>query len=175
MSLLVVPYDPDWPLQFAQEAKLWKSILSDTEYQIHHVGSTSVPGLSAKPIIDMLLEVDDLALLDVQSKEIEELGYGIKGEYGIPGRRYFRKGKLQRTHHVHAYQTGDSNIARHLAFRDYLITHPVVAQEYATLKRQIAEWVGNDRRAYSAAKNDFIQEQELRALEWWGNRAQDSL
>lgn len=169
MSITVEVYNPDWPRQFEEEAEGWRNILGDSFRAIHHVGSTAVPGLMAKPIIDILLEVEDLALLDTKSKEIEDLDYEIKGEYGIPGRRYFRKGKLKRTHHVHAFEIGDPNISRHLAFRDYLIAHPGIAQEYGILKRQIAEWVGDDRRAYSAAKNDFVQEQEVRALDWWGS------
>lgn len=117
--MIIAPYDPVWSEKFKQEAKVWHSVLAGIPHQVHHVGSTSVPGLAAKPIIDILIEVEDLALLDVKRKEIEGLGYEIKGEYGV-------------------------------------------------LKQQIAERMGNDRRAYSAAKNDFIQEQEMRALEWWG-------
>ncbi len=85
----VVPYDPDWSNQFEKEALLLKLIFSDIFVAIHHIGSTSVPGLAAKPTIDIILEVKDIRLVDKFNEPMEKLGYEAWGEYGIPGRRFF--------------------------------------------------------------------------------------
>lgn len=98
---------------------------------IHHIGSTSVPGLMAKPVIDILVEVGTINVVDSYNEAMKkQIGYLPKGENGIPNRRYFSKGGDNRTHQVHVYQQGDEKIASHLMFRDYLITHPKVASEY---------------------------------------------
>ncbi|HBL29092.1 MAG TPA: GrpB family protein, partial [Acidobacteria bacterium] len=136
--LEVVAYNPEWPQRFEAEQALLREALGGVVVKVHHMGSTAVPGLPAKPIIDLLLEVSDLQELDERTPELEALGYKAKGENGITGRRYFQKGGLQRTHHLHAFKTGDAQVVRHLAFRDYLIGHPEVAREYADLKMRLA-------------------------------------
>ena len=166
MQIIVADYNPNWPLMFQKEAQLLSDTLGDLIVKVHHIGSTSVPGLKAKPIIDIILEVSDLNLLDKQNAEMEELGYEAKGEYGIPRRRYFRKGGDRRTHHIHSFQTGDNNILRHVAFRDYLIAHPEIAAEYAQLKSAIAARCDNDMGRYCDEKDPFIQLHEKRAIRW---------
>src|SRR3546814_8745866 len=96
-----------------------------------HIGSTSIPGIHAKPIIDMLAVTSDLSLLDGCESRIASLGYEALGEFGIPGRRYFRKDNStgERTHKIHAFRTGSPKITRHLQFRDYLIAPPAVARD----------------------------------------------
>lgn len=170
MIVTVVPYNPDWPQAFAREADLVRPILSDTLVHIHHIGSTSVPGLMAKPIIDMMLEVSDLALLVGHNLQMETLGYEVMGECGIPGRRYFRKGGDHRTHQIHAFQSGDTNLVRHLAFRDYLRAHPAVADAYGALKYEIAQRADNDIETYWQAKDPFIKLHEAKALAWYQSR-----
>lgn len=123
---------------------------------IHHIGSTSIPGLAAKPIIDILLEVNGLSELDNANTAMERTGYSARGENGIPGRRYFTKGGAQRSHQVHAFTRGDMQIVKHLAFRDYLLKHQQVAEEYAEIKRAAALASQNDVHRYSALKADFI-------------------
>lgn len=167
MHIKVVPYQTDWPEKFKQESALIKLQLKAIVQQIHHMGSTSVPGLMAKPVIDILMEVTDLAALDSHSYLMEQLGYEVMGAYGIPGRRYFRKGGYNRTHHVHAFLRGDDNIKRHLAFRDYLIAHPKIAAEYGQLKKEIADRINHDIEDYCVAKVPFIKQHEQLALEWY--------
>lgn len=116
----IVDHDPAWSAAFEAEARRLQGALGAVAAAVHHVGSTSVPGLVAKPVIDVLLEVERLAELDVRTPVLEGLGYEALGEYGIPGRRYFRRGDAAgvRTHQVHAFARGSHGALRHLAFRD---------------------------------------------------------
>lgn len=167
MLITVVEYNLNWPKAFEQEASQLKGLLGDLIVNIHHIGSTSVPGLMAKPIIDILLEVTNLGNLDTKSTLVEGLGYEVMGEMGIPGRRYFRKGGYYRTHQIHAFVSGDSNLERHIAFRDYLIAHKEVAEAYGALKLAIARKANNNIESYSDAKDPFIKLHEPKALEWY--------
>src|SRR5262245_27984990 len=121
MIIRVVPYDTGWPAQYEAEAKRIRDAVGVVGVRVYHIGSTAVPGLRAKPIIDILLEVSDLAALDARARRLEALGYEAKGEFGIPGRRYFRRDNElgARTHQVHAFDADSPQAARHLAFRDY--------------------------------------------------------
>jgi GrpB-like predicted nucleotidyltransferase (UPF0157 family) len=160
----IVDYEPSWPAQYEAECALIRRALGDVLVEIHHIGSTAVPGLAAKPIIDILLEVEDLAALDALNSEMEAIGYNPKGEFGIPHRRYFPKGGDNRSHHVHAFVCGDSNVARHLAFRDYLRRHPDVVQEYAEVKRRVAQTCGNDSERYCSGKDAYVKRVEAMAI-----------
>lgn len=137
-NLEVVPYNPKWPEMFASEAELIKQALGNNCLTIHHIGSTSVPGLSAKPLIDILPVVRDIQEVDKATKSMEVLGYEAKGEHGIAFRRFFHKRKDARTHNVHIYQEGDPEISRYLKFRDWMRTHPDDAESYAKLKKELA-------------------------------------
>jgi len=152
----VVSYDLNWPELFKQEAAKIKSIFSDNFIKIYHIGSTAVPGLAAKPTIDILLEVKNINLADHCNSKMAELGYEAWGEYSIPDRRFFVKGKEKRTHHVHVFQTGNPEIKRHIDFRDYLITHPESAKKYEELKIDLAQKFAGNRRAYVEGKQEFI-------------------
>ena len=163
-KIQVVDYDPTWPDLFEIESTLLGRTLGSLAIGIHHIGSTAVPRLPAKPIIDILFEVSDLAALDALNGQMSAIGYEPKGEYGIAGRRYFQKGDDQRTHHIHAFVTGDVNLIRHIAFRDYLRANPAVAQEYGELKKQIARTCNNDIEKYSYGKNNFIKHYAAIAL-----------
>ena len=170
MIVSVVEYHPEWPRQFQRESEKILGFLGNLALNLHHIGSTSVPGLKAKPIIDMLLEVSDLEALEKCSQDFEKMGYEVMGEFGIPGRRYFRKGGEHRTHHLHAFQSGDPNLTRHLAFRDYLIAHPDIADAYGTLKKEISQSGRHDMGTYSDQKAPFIQLHEPKAVEWYQKR-----
>ena len=138
--IIVTEYNPDWPQMFQQEMKKIERILGDNCVAVCHIGSTSVPGLAAKPIIDMMPIVKELAAADAVSAEFEKIGYEYLGEFGIPGRRYLRKGGDERTHQIHMFaRTDRKNIERHLALRDYLRTHPEAREAYGKLKKQLAE------------------------------------
>ncbi len=162
----VVEAKDHWVEDFRQEANSLRDLLGDTVTHIHHIGSTSVPNLAAKPIIDILLEVSDLQALDDQSEKLTNIGYVAKGEYGIEGRRYFEKGGDDRTHHLHAFKTDDPHAYRHLAFRDYLKAHPEVRESYAHLKAKTAQDVNGDVVGYRNGKNDFVEQHVARAVDW---------
>ena len=169
MLIVVVDHDPQWANEFEKESEKLQQILGDILNNIHHIGSTAVPGLMAKPIIDILLDVKDLGQLDAKSESFEELEYEVMGEYGIPGRRYFRKGGNNRTHHIHAFQKGDPNLIRHLAFRDYMIEHKNIAKEYGELKFNIAQRCKDNIVNYSDEKDAFVKYHEAKALKWSTN------
>lgn len=164
----VVPYDPNWPARFEAEAAPIREALGDTLIGIEHIGSTSVPGLAAKPIIDMIPLVRDVTELDAKIGAMAAIGYTPRGEYGLPGRRYFRKGSAYaRMIHAHAYQIDDPEAERHLAFRDYLRTHPEARAAYAALKIELAQRHPTDIVAYMAGKDGLIKRLEAEALVWY--------
>jgi GrpB-like predicted nucleotidyltransferase (UPF0157 family) len=154
----VVPYDPQWSDLFDQEAKLLHSVLGDNCLAIHHIGSTAVPGLSAKPIIDMIPVVKDILRVDTITSNLQFLGYEAMGELGMPFRRYFRKGNPIRTHHIHIFEERNGEIERHLTFRDYLRSTPSAVEAYASLKRKLALEHPKNMLAYCLGKNDLIQQ-----------------
>lgn len=152
----VVSYDSKWPSMFTSEAKLIKQALGSICIAIHHIGSTSVPDLSAKPIIDMLPVVDDILEVDKCIAAMEDLGYESKGENGIAFRRFFQKGRQVRTHNVHVYEKGDSEIDRYLKFRDWLRAHEDDARAYAELKLELARRFPDDIQHYCDGKDAFV-------------------
>ncbi|MDA5181171.1 GrpB family protein [Klebsiella pneumoniae] len=162
--LTVVDYDEMWPTLFENERTLLQMTLGKVISRVHHIGSTSVPGLSAKPVIDILIEVANLEELDSLNQAMEGVGYTVRGENGILNRRYFTKGGNQRSHHIHAFTTGDAQIIKHLAFRDYLIKHNDVAIQYALMKKSAMLLCENDSHRYSIYKSDFIQKHLRMAL-----------
>ena len=169
----VVPHDPRWRGAFEAEAKQVAAALGENVVAIHHVGSTAIPNIYAKPVVDLLVEVRDITEVDGRSSAMESLGYEVMGEYGIPGRRYFRKDNRGgiRTHHIHAFEAGSTEVERHLAFRDYMIAHPGEAQRYSELKRQLAEEHPRSIDGYMDGKDGFIKEMDRRAARWRTSRA----
>ncbi len=164
----VVPHDPTWRGAFETESKLIALALRDNVVAIHHIGSTAIPEIHAKPIIDMLVEVKDITKIDVQSSALEALGYEAMGEFGISGRRFFRKGNEAgiRTHHIHTFEVASPQIERHLAFRDYMISHPEAAQQYSELKRELANKYQDNIQGYMDGKDGFIKAMDLKAAKW---------
>ena len=163
----IVDYDPKWQTLFLNEKEKLASALGKNIVRVEHMGSTSVSGLPAKPIIDILIEVHSIKDVDLSSSKMEVLEYLVKGENGIPGRRYFQKGGNQRSHQVHVYQKGDANLVRHRAFKEYLKAHAEIANRYAIVKRAAVHNCNNDIYQYMALKNDFIAEHEPLALAWY--------
>jgi len=168
MRVRVVAHDPAWSVKAEQEAHRLQTALGEFVVAIHHIGSTAIPSIYAKPIIDFLLEVDSIEILDEHAKYIEDLGYQSMGEYGIPGRRYFRKSNDQgiRTHHVHSFEEDHEEVFKHLVFRDYIIAHPEEAEAYGQLKHRLAIAHPDDIEAYVDGKDPFIKESIARALAW---------
>ena len=162
-TIEVVPYNESWARLFETEARLLEAIL-DGNSRIHHIGSTSVRGVAAKPIIDILIELPDVALLDALGDRFRSLGYEPRGENEIAGRRYFVKDAPERTHQSHAFATGSHDALRHLAVRDYLRRHPDECLTYAQVKSKAAADCGDDIHRYVALKGDFVSSLEVRAL-----------
>ena len=167
MKVIVVEYDPRWPQLFAEEAEKIRQILGDNCVAVHHIGSTAVAGLAAKPVIDIMPAVRDLSAVDARNAAFEALGYECMGEFGIAGRRYFRKGGDLRTHQIHIFGANDEkNIRRHLAVRNYLRAHPHEAAAYASLKSRLAARFPEDIEGYCDGKDAFVRGLECRALAW---------
>jgi len=164
-KVAVVPHDPRWRDAFEVEAKHVAAALGENVVDIHHIGSTAIPGIYAKPVIDLLVEVRDIRAVDTQTPAMESLGYEVMGEYGIPGRRYFRKDNPEgiRTHQIHTFETGSPEVRRHLAFRDYMIAHSGDAREYSELKRKLAQEYPHSMDGYMDGKDAFIKEIDRRA------------
>ncbi len=161
-------YSSTWPTEFAQEAERLCILLGLEIVMIHHIGSTSVPGLPAKPIIDLLPLVRDIKRIDSYNSVMTAAGYQPHGEYGLPGRRYFTKDADNvRTHNVHIYAADDPEIERHLAFPAYLRAHPEACTAYVTVKRQAYASHPTDINAYNNAKDGWIKATEKIALAWY--------
>lgn len=162
----VVEYNSSWKEEFIKESKLIYDVMGNEILKIHHIGSTSIHGIFAKPIIDILIEVKDITNIDMYNNDLNKLGYIAKGEYGIEGRRFFLKGLYNRTHHVHIFETGNSEIERHLNFRDYMIEHPEDANHYGKLKRDLSIKFRYDIEGYCDGKDAFIKAIDKKAYEW---------
>jgi GrpB-like predicted nucleotidyltransferase (UPF0157 family) len=157
-SVTIVDYDPQWPARFAEERARLAEAFGDDAIEIEHIGSTSVPGLAAKPIIDIVIGARTVPPPASRITAVEGLGYEHLGEYGIPGRAYFRRRSPRpRTHHVHVYAAGSDRIRDHLLFRDWLRAHPAEATSYAELKRELARQ-DLDSAAFQSGKAHFIAE-----------------
>ena len=163
----VVPHDPAWKEAFEAEAVALRSVLGDEALAIHHIGSTSVPDLRAKPTIDILVEVQKIETLDDLEEPMAENDYEAWGEYGIPGRRFFTKTRgPERLCNVHAFEAGTPEVERHLAFRNYLVEHPETARAYGNLKKNLAAKFPTDIESYMDGKDAFVKETEREALSW---------
>ncbi|MDE6505464.1 MAG: GrpB family protein [Clostridia bacterium] len=168
--ITVVEYDPQWEELFKKERILIKNILGENAIEIYHIGSTAVKGLCAKPIIDIMPAVKNIAETDLAASRFENIGYEYLGEFGIKGRRYLRKGGDERTHQIHIFQANDTfNIERHLAVRDYLRTHAADASKYGEMKKRLALKYPYDIERYCDGKEQFVKELEIKALLWYKN------
>ena len=154
----IVEYNPDWPRLFEREAAAIQETCRPWVVEVHHVGSTAVPGLAAKPVLDVMPVAAGQAETLEAVSGMASLGYRYRGENGIAGRCYFDKAVDGRTvAHVHMFPLGHPAIRTHLAFRDYLRTHPDAARDYERLKRELAAKHRNDRDTYTDAKAAFIK------------------
>jgi GrpB-like predicted nucleotidyltransferase (UPF0157 family) len=161
-------HDPRWAEEYERVASVILDAMGPGA-SVHHIGSTSIPTVSvAKPVIDALVAVPMLAQADAAEARMALQGFEARGEYGIAGRRYFTRpaapGQLKV--HVHAFQAGDEQVTRHLAFRNYLRTHPAEAQAYAELKRALAVEQRLGPEAYQQGKSAFISRIDRLAVGW---------
>ncbi|QDQ01964.1 GrpB family protein [Lysinibacillus fusiformis] len=159
MKVRLTAYSAKWKLMFEQEVQLLRTIFGDEIISFEHFGSTSIPGMKAKPVIDMMGIINDIEKVDTYNEQMKFLGYEVVGDWGIEGRRLFRKGGDNRTHHIHFYQFDNPQIERHLAFREYLLAHPDEAKRYSQFKEELANKYYLTRD-YSPAKKAFVSEME---------------
>lgn len=167
MKIRLTEFSDNWALMYEVEAQFLKTIFKDDIIKCEHFGSTAVQGMKAKPVIDMIFIVKDIEKIDSFNEEMKNLGYEAAGEWGITGRRLFRKGGENRSHHLHFYQFDNPQIERHLIFRDYLRSHPAEAARYTKFKEELAKRF-DDTSEYSQAKKAFVKEMEKKALVWSG-------
>ncbi|ULG72184.1 GrpB family protein [Macrococcus brunensis] len=166
MKVRLTSYDDSWKNFFENECKVMRQIFGDEIVGFEHFGSTSVPGMKEKPVVDMMMLVKNIDDIDKFNSKLEMLGYDVAGEWGIDGRRLLRKGGDNRTHHIHIYQFDHSEIYRHLAVRDYLLEHPEEVKLYSGFKEELASKY-DETREYSKAKKEFVSKLEHRAIEYF--------
>lgn len=196
MKIEIAPYTPAWAVQFRQIADDLGELLKAFRPAIEHIGSTSVPGLAAKPIIDIAVGIDAVSRLDETIAPMTRHGYIYYEVYnvGMPFRRYYaglKPGDYSNLFkevyteedeiphadihkhtqaHVHIWEFGSPEYQRHIAFREYLRAHPAVVAQYAQLKQQLSLTDWKDGNAYNGGKNDFIKEEEAKAVLWYNDR-----
>ncbi len=155
----LVPHNPKWKLLYAEEAGILDEILTGYILDIQHIGSTAIPGIKAKPIIDIAIAVENLEHINEIVDIMESNKYRYRGEFGIPDRHLFVKNLLPdfRTHHIHLMPVSHPQWETHQLFRDYLISHPDSAKEYSKLKIELKQQFPSDRGAYTDGKAKFIQ------------------
>lgn len=168
--IIVKEYDPRWALAFEQEKAAVLAAAGQWLEAVEHVGSTAVPGLAAKPVIDLLVGIRSLSEAPRTIAALTPLGYEYISdlEFYYPERRYLQRlsGGGEHTHHIHMVQTDTAFWADHILFRDYLRAHPAEVREYAALKRQLAARFRQSREEYTDAKGPFIQAVLERARAW---------
>ena len=163
----VVPHHPNWHSAFKSESQQVRVAIGENIIAIHHIGSTAISTIHAKPIIDLLVEVSEIDRVDDRNPQMRSLGYECMGEFGILSRRFFRKDNAARvrTHHIYTFEVHSAQIKRHLAFRDYMNAHPEAAQQYNELKQQLAKQYPNDIQGYLDGKAGFIHAIDLNAAD----------
>ena len=179
---LVVPYDPEWPRLFAEIRAVIERNIAGKFHAIEHVGSTAVPGMAAKPIIDVDVAVRS-GQFDTVRRRLEALGYEHEGEKGVPGRHSFRLrdanlGSALARHHLYVLEADADELRRHRAFRDYLRAHPDEAARLSAHKLELAAHLGIDlnevRQPYQDGKQPMVLEILDKALAWYERRPQTS-
>ena len=166
-AIATVEYDPRWPAMFEVEKRRLHDALGDMAARIEHIGSTAVSGLAAKPIIDIDVYVRAIEPMALYREPLEALGYVFKFDPETPGLHFFGyPAERPRRFHVHVAELGGRHMLADLAVRDFLRTHPDVAEEYARLKRALTAQHPGDREAYVAGKAQFMTELQARALRW---------
>jgi GrpB-like predicted nucleotidyltransferase (UPF0157 family) len=157
-QIRVVDYDEEWPASFDEIAAPLRDAVGTIGARVEHVGSTAVPGLAAKPVIDVDVVLRSPRDVDEAIERLRTIGYVHQGDIGIAGREAFTSPPRAEPHHLYVVVAGSSAHADHIDFRDYLRKHPGVVEQYASLKKNLAQQHREDRLSYTNAKHDFISE-----------------
>jgi GrpB-like predicted nucleotidyltransferase (UPF0157 family) len=164
--VVIVPYDPEWPALFSKLGIALRQALGATALRIDHIGSTAVPGMPAKPIIDVQISVASLEPVEPFRAPLEGLGYVFRSDNPELTKRYFRERPGERRTHVHLRRAGSWAEQFALLFRDYMRAHPQEAVRYGEVKRRLAEQCGDDRHGYTEAKAPYLWEIMAKADRW---------
>ena len=165
-SVKLEEHDPNWTRLYEDEVGKLHVFLSELIVSTHHIGSTAISGIQAKPVIDILVEVTCLRDLKKHKGDFKNLGYEVKGAYGIKGRRFFQKGGDERTHHLHIFESGNSEIERHRLFVAFMNAHPDKAADYEALKTRLSIEYKNSAESYSQGKSAFIKAVDSETVKW---------
>jgi GrpB-like predicted nucleotidyltransferase (UPF0157 family) len=157
-ELHLVTVGPEWALRFAAERDLLSLALGPHALDIQHIGSTAIPGILAKPILDLAIAIHSFEGGSALVPLVLALGYEYRGENGMPRRHYFVRGTPRRTHHLHVFEHDSHEWARHLLFRDRLLASPAPAAQYSELKRTLVAQNPENRVLYQSLKSSFIDE-----------------
>ena len=155
-EIVIVEYDPAWPAEFVRLRDRARVALGDVAIAIEHVGSTAVPGLPAKDLIDLVAVIESDDDLPEAIARLEAIGYEARGSLGVEGREAFWWPDGEKRHHLYVSPKTSAELQAQVAFRDLLRTDPALAREYVALKRDLAERFRDDRNAYTAGKTEFI-------------------
>ena len=163
-----VAYDSKWPQNYVEVSNQIKSIMDDDLSAIHHIGSTAIPGLLAKPIIDILGEARNIQDISRYQRAMKAIGFESKGEFGIADRAYFSR-KSGIAVHLHIFPVGHFQVEKHLLFRDYLLAHPDAVKIYQNKKEELLEDLSKPRDFYQVGKNELINSITTDAYTWKGS------
>ncbi|MFC4736069.1 GrpB family protein [Bacillus daqingensis] len=166
----IAAYDPAWPRLYEEEAAQLRSVFQSRLKELHHIGSTAVPGSDAKPVIDIMAVFTSIDDSDASEELLRAVGYSRCTSTSSPGRLFFRK-RTPAAFHLHIFPEGSKDIIRHLALRDYLRAHPARRKAYAGLKKSLAWEYPFNMSAYAEGKHDYVKELECRALRWYRSPA----
>jgi GrpB-like predicted nucleotidyltransferase (UPF0157 family) len=167
-AVRIVDYDPAWPELAAAEMARIEAALGEVAVRIDHVGSTAVPEMAAKPIVDLQVSVANVESTDRYAPALEAIGYLFAPDPDSPDFHFFGKpAERPRTFHLHVCAAGSEHECRHLALRDFLRANPEEATRYAERKRELVALRPGDRLAYIAGKADYVAALERRALDWF--------
>lgn len=166
-SYKIIPYDPNWPILFSQESKKIGNIIGDNILETHHIGSTSIIGMSGKPTIDILFIVKDVSKISEKIIDMEKIGYTSLGSFNAKNSHLFEKEKNgNRIFIVHFYQKDHPEIKQILAIRDYLRNHENEATKYSEIKFSLFQKFPNDYKQYRKLKDEYMESLKERAIFW---------
>ena len=168
----LVNYDQTWQNDYKNEEKLLKKVLKDEIIEIHHIGSTSIPGLQAKPVIDILIVINDLKKIDKIEEKLKKYDYENRGQQGVEDRYFFAKGPEEaRSHYIHFTEPNSATYYNQIYFKKYLLEHPEYIKKYCELKQELASKYANERPKYTKGKNEFITDVIKKAHEEYDDKS----